>query len=250
MPIEEAYREGLAYIHDVGFGGMASDAARRLLDELGRVGHCDGTVVDLGCGSGILARALGEAGYRVVGTDVSAAMVALARTRAPEADLHVGSFISVDVPACVAVTAIGEVLNYCFDLANDDRARADLFRRVYGALVPAGVFLFDLAGHERAKPGRHRTFAEGSDWAVLVETEVNKEEEVLTRHITSFRRVGTLYRRDVEVHRLTLVDPAEVLESLRAIGFDAQAIPSYGALPLPEGIAAFLCWKRVAVARR
>jgi SAM-dependent methyltransferase len=248
MPIEGAYREALAYIHDAGYGDVARDAASRLLDELAHVGHRDGTVVDLGCGSGILARQLGDAGYRVVGIDVSNAMVALARTRAPDAELRVGSFVSADLPACVAVTAIGEVLNYCFDSANDDRARADLFRRVHAALVPRGLFLFDVAGRQRANLGTQRTFAEGADWAVLVETELDREARVLSRTITSFRKAGTLYRRDVEVHRLTLVDAAEALESLRAIGFEAQAIPNYGAVRLPEGVTAFLCLKRAAAA--
>jgi hypothetical protein len=142
----------------------------------------------------------------------------------------------------VAVTAIGEVLNYAFDTANDDSGRAELFERVYRALVLGGLWLFDMAGPERATPGeRHRTFAEGSGWAVLVETDL--AAGVLTRTITSFRRVGTTYRRSTEVHRLRLVDQAAVLESLRTAGFEASSIAGYGATRLPQGVAAFLARK-------
>ena len=247
MPIVEAYRDDLAYIHDTGYGAMAEEAARRLIGELAQAGRRHGVVVDLGCGSGILAHRLIEAGYQVVGVDVSDAMVALARKRAPTAQFRVGSFVSADLPPSLAVTAIGEVLNYGFDSANSEAARADLFQRVYEALVPGGLLLFDVAGLERARPGGpHRTFAAGTDWAVLVETDFTPATRVLTRAITSFRQVGNLYRRDDEVHRLALVDPVAMLESLRTIGFDVQAIPSYGALSLPPGVAAFLCRKPMA----
>jgi SAM-dependent methyltransferase len=249
MPIEDAYRDDLAYIHDAGHGTLARAAAGRLVEELVAVECRAGTVVDLGCGSGILARALTEAGYHVLGTDVSDAMVALARTQAPRAEFRVGSFVSVDLPVSVAVTAIGEVLNYAFDPANDEHARTEVFHRVYKALVPGGMLLFDIAGPERARPGGpHRTFAAGPDWAVLVESNLDAATSVLTRHITSFRNVGTLYRRDTEVHRLALVDPAAVLKSLRTVGFEVQTLPAYGAVSLPPGVVAFLGRKPVTLA--
>ena len=245
MPIEDAYRDDLAYIHDAGHGDIAHDAARRLIDELGRAGYRDGTVVDLGCGSGVLAAALVETGYHVVGIDVSPAMLAIARTRAPNAEFRVGSFVTTDLPTSVAVTAIGEVLNYAFDSTNDDEARAGLFRRVHEALVPGGVLLFDVAGPERARPGGpHRTFSAGPDWAVLAESSVEPAAGVLTRHITTFRQVGPLYRRDAESHRLVLLDPARVLASLSAAGFDSQTIPEYATLSLPPGVTGFLARKR------
>jgi SAM-dependent methyltransferase len=246
MPIADAYRDDLAYIHDVGYGAVANDAAVRVIDELAGVGHYGLPVVDLGCGSGILAQALTEAGRRVVGVDVSEAMVARAQARAPRAEFRVGSFVSSDLPPCVAVTAIGEVLSYTFDAANDDTARAGVFRRIFEALVPGGVLLFDIAGPERARPaGPHRTFATGPDWAVLVETDLDTATGLLTRSITTFRQVGPLYRRDSELHRLVLLDPAAVLESLRVIGFETQIFPMYRTVDLPPGVVAFLARKPV-----
>ena len=147
-----------------------------------------------------------------------------------------------DLPGCVAVTAVGEVFNYLFDSNNDEQRLHSLFRRIYDALVPAGLFLFDIATPERMKPGPpQRTFAYGPDWAVLVEFSV--EAGVLTRHNTSFRKTGDLYRRDTEVHRLALMEPTSVLESLRGAGFEAQIIPSYRAVPVPHGLVAFLARK-------
>jgi methylase of polypeptide subunit release factors len=56
------------------------------VEELQELGFRDGTVVDLGCGSGILASIVSQAGYRVIGMDISDAMVAIARERAPESE--------------------------------------------------------------------------------------------------------------------------------------------------------------------
>jgi len=53
---EENYGEDLAYIHDVGFGDFAWRAAPGVLARLQRHGVDHGTVVDLGCGTGIWAR--------------------------------------------------------------------------------------------------------------------------------------------------------------------------------------------------
>ena len=237
----DTYREDLAYIHDTGHGAVARDAAGRLIRELTTGGHRRGTVVDLGSGSGILAGALVETGYHVVGIDMSEAMVALARVRAPDAEFRVGSFVGADLPTSVAVTAIGEVVNYAFDPANGHAALADLLQRAYEALVPAGVILFDVAGPDRTPPGEsHRTHATGPDWAVLVETAIEPATGVLTRQITSFRKVGVLYRRDIEVHHLVLRDPGAVLEMLREAGFEAEILSRYGSVPLPRGVAAFL----------
>jgi SAM-dependent methyltransferase len=241
MPIEDAYRDDLAYIHDTGHGNVARDAVARLLEELSRREHRAGTIVDVGCGSGILAQVVAEAGYSVLGIDVSDAMVALARRRVSDAEFRVASFVDARLPASVAVTAVGEVLSYAFDSTNDHGTRLDWFRRVYEALVPGGILLFDVAGPGRARPGQvHRSFATGSDWAVLAETSIDAATGILVRKITSFRQVENLYRRDAETHRLLLVDPDATLESLRAVGFDAEIIAAYGSTPLPPGVVAFL----------
>lgn len=250
MSIDQPYREGLARIHDAGHGDLARDAAARLLEELARAGLRRGTVVDLGCGSGILARQLADAGYHVLGIDASEAMIALARRRAPQAELRVESFVAAALPTCVGVTAIGEVLNYQFDAGNDESARVRLLRRVRDALVPGGLFMFDVAGPERARQAAQRTFAEGPGWAVLVQTDGDAAAGVLLRTNTSFRQVGTLYERDVEVHRLILLDPSAVLASLRDLGFDAEEIPDYGGVRLPHGMTAFLCRTSVDEAAR
>jgi len=241
--MEEWYGEDLAYIHDVGFGGYALGAAPGILEILARGGIREGLVVDLGCGSGLWAKELTDAGYNVLGVDVSEAMVGISRSRVPEAEFRVASLFEADIPSCNAVTAIGEVLNYLFDSANDgDRALVRLFDRIHAALTPGGVFVFDVAEPgqvTRATPTR--TFSEGGNWVVLVEKE--EDRETLTRRIVTFRKAGECYRRTDEVHRLRLYGAVDIADKLRRAGFRDRVARGYGRYRLPKAHAAFVARK-------
>jgi SAM-dependent methyltransferase len=242
----EWYGEDLAYIHDVGHAAFALQTAPGILEILAQSGIHEGLVVDLGCGSGLLARELLGAGYGVLGIDISEAMVELARRRAPEAEFRVGSLFEVEIPPCAAITAVSEVLNYLFDSENEDRGLGRLFRRVYDALAPGGVFVFDALGPGQVPPGATaRGFRVGEDWAVLSEREEDPERAMMVRRIVSFRKVGEHYRRDDEVHRVRLYAPAELSAGLRRIGFQARTMRAYGSYPLAGGHVAFLARKPV-----
>jgi SAM-dependent methyltransferase len=237
----EWYREDLAYIHDVGHADFALESAPGILEILAQNGVRDGLVVDLGCGSGLWARELIDAGYRVLGIDISEAMIEISRERVPEAEFRVGSLFEADIPPCGAVTAVSEVVNYLFD---PERELSDLFRRVYEALAPGSVFVFDVLGPGQVPPGiATRSFREGNDWVVLVEKEEDAEQGTLTRRIVSFRKVGEHYRRDDEVHRVRLYDPSELSAELRRVGFRVRTMRAYGRHPLSESHAAFVACK-------
>ena len=185
-----------------------------------------------------------EGRHRVLGIDVSEAMVELARRRAPEAEFRVGSLFEVDIPPCVAVTAVSEVLNYLFDPENEDRGLARLFRRVYDALAPGGVFVFDVLGPGQVPPGTAaRGFRLGEDWAVLSQREEDAKRGTLVRRIVSFRKVGEQYRRDDEVHRVRGVQPDELSAELRRVGFRVRKMRAYGGYRLAGGHAAFVARK-------
>jgi SAM-dependent methyltransferase len=175
---------------------------------LGHSGIEDGLVVDLGCGIGLLARELIDAGYGVFGIDISKAIIEIAHRRTPEVEFQVGSLFEVEIPRCRAVTAISEVLNYLFDPENEERDLGRVFRRVHEALVPGGVFVFDVLGPGQVPAGtRAKGFGVGEDWAVLSEREEDPELGTMERRIVSFRKVGEHYRRIDEVHRVRLYDP-------------------------------------------
>ncbi|HZY83349.1 MAG TPA: class I SAM-dependent methyltransferase [Gemmataceae bacterium] len=235
------YRDDLAYVHDAGYGAVARAGAAALLEALRRRGPASGLVIDLGCGSGILSERVAAAGYDVLGIDLSADLLALARKRVPGGRFVRGSLWTAELPPCVAVAAVGEVVNYLFDGAGARQGPRKLFRRVYDALAPGGPFLMDLAGPGRVPgAGRSRLWAEGEDWAVLVSAAEDRRRRLLTREITTFRQVGAAYRRDHEVHRQRLYPPAEAAALLRAAGFRVRVLRGYAELRFARGVAGFL----------
>jgi SAM-dependent methyltransferase len=235
------YGADLSYIHDAGFTGYVSAAAPGLLALLRRRGIHDGLVVDLGCGSGAWAARLNAAGYDVFGIDLSPAMIALARRHAPRARFAVASLFQAELPPCVAVTAVGECLNYAFDRANSRRSLARLFARVYRALIPGGIFAFDIAEPRQPAAALARRFVQTDDWAVLVQAE--EARGVLVRQITAYRRDGERYRRSDETHRLLLWRGSELAEQLRTAGFTATLQRAYGSFRLPPAHAALIARK-------
>jgi SAM-dependent methyltransferase len=238
------YGDDLAYIHDAGFGDLARNAAPLLVEALHRRGIADGLVIDLGCGSGLLARGMSKSGYDVLGIDISPAMIALARERVPDGRFLVGSLLSAELPSCVAVAAVGEGFNYLFDRANTKHGLSRLIRRIYKALDPKGLLIFDVAAPGRVPGGGpRRSSVEGKDWAVLVAAEEDRRRGLLTRRITSFRRVGELYRRDHETHRLRLLRRSEVATELRGLGFRVRILSGYGPSRFVPGHVGFLAGK-------
>ena len=240
----KAYAEDLAFIHDAGFGGFARAAAQFVLQRLEAAGKHSGLVVELGCGSGITAEILTNAGYAVVGFDISEAMIELARARVPAAQFQQRSFVDLDLPRCDAVIAIGEVLNYRFDAKVSSVRLAKLFRNVNAALHPEGFFLFDGAEPGRVVgPGPTKGFTEGKDWVCLYVAEEDADHQNLTRTITTFRKIGESYRRDDEVHRLELFSRDAIQLELTRIGFAVEDIEGYIDLPFPAGYVGFLARK-------
>jgi SAM-dependent methyltransferase len=247
---DRTYRADLAFIHDAGFLSYAERGADVTIDALRRAGIRRGLVVDLGCGSGATARRLSAAGYDVLGVDLSPAMIALARKKAPRASFRVGSFVDAAIPPCVAVTAVGEVLNYAFDGRSDEAALRALVRRVAAALQPGGVFVLDVLGPGHVGGDGTRTgHREGDGWAVLVSVVEDRHRRSLEREITTFRRVGSRWRRDHETHRQQLLRPSRVASWLRGAGLRVRRISQYGPLALGRAHVGFVARRLVGSGR-
>src|SRR3954451_8736126 len=162
------YGRDLAEVHDAGFGALAEAGAQELLDRLRAAGVRAGVVVDLGCGTGILAGRVAAAGYEGLGLDVSPEAVDLARRRVPSGRFVRASAAEAALPRCVAVAAVGEVLGYGADpRLGRDHGLAAVLRRIRAAPAPGGLLLLDLAGPGR-EPAARRVWHEGEDWLLCL----------------------------------------------------------------------------------
>ena len=222
------YGADLAYVHHAGFGGVAEAAGDHLVAALHAAGIEDGRVVDLGCGAGgLLARTL-AAGFAGHGVDASHALLEIAKTNAPGASYELVSVYQAEIPEAVAVTATGEVFNYILPGSDDAPALEPLFERVFAALQPGGLFIFDVivVGEPEIATSGYRA---GADWAVLSSSREDPRAARLTREITTFRMQSDgSYRRSDEVHRVRVLSADLVRASLAKVGFEVATIGAYG----------------------
>lgn len=238
----EAYQEDLAYVHDVGFTTFIKESAPAILKLMKDHGIKQGQVVDLGCGSGVWAKQLIDEGYQILGIDISPEMIAIAKKRAPQADLRVGSFLEIDLPRCSVITALSEIFNYLFDESNNLARLTDFFRKVYQALEPNGLFIFDVAEPGRIGKINQKNFMT-DDWAMLVNYSEDSKTSLFTREITLFRKINDLYRRSHETHRLQLYKGSQLATILRKIGFRVKLVRGYGKYRFPKSYIGFIATK-------
>lgn len=226
------YDVDLAWIHHSGFSEFAESAAPGIIRILARHGVTRGTVVDAGCGSGVLSRALVHARFDVVGFDASPAMIDLARTVEPRASFFVSRFAEAALPPSDAIVAVGEVLNY----GSLDEVRT-FVANARASLRTGGVLLFDVAERGAYPPHDERRIG-GDDWSVIAIKESDGTH--LTRRVLTFRTVDGSIRRTEEVHTLELYDGKAMRTLLRDAGFRVTVRRSYGTRRLPPGHTVYI----------
>ncbi len=101
------------------------------------------TIVELGCGTGTLAAILAERGYQVTAVDLSPDMLSVAAEKCDGLDVQLvcQDMSRLALPAQAdAVICCLDSLNYVTKPALVQRT----FQRVFAALKPGGLFLFDV----------------------------------------------------------------------------------------------------------
>lgn len=235
------YQPDLAWIHHTGYSGHVENTRRGIVRLLRDHGLAKGDrVLDVGCGSGLLARALASEGFDVHGVDASRAMIDLARAHAPAAAFDVVRLPlgaaptgSLPLPVADAVISTGHVLNYLDSREDIAQALADLAR----AVRPGGLLAIDLMT-ERFCEARDRTPLHAQvrdDWAIV--TRFSRPGPWrFDRDITTFRRVGDAWRRSDELHRNVTFEADAAVEVLRDCGFDVRVRSAFGDETLPDGL--------------
>ncbi len=248
------YCTDLAYIHDAAFGDFAERVAPEIVSILRRRGIGQSKnppgralpIVEMGCGSGTLARHIVAAGYQVIGFDLSPAMIRLARAKAGRARFRIASLTAARIPRCRAVVAIGEVITYVPATGRGTRLPRplrDLFSRVHDALPPGGLFIFDFieSGRRRAYPMKSRS---GPGWVIATQAELDRPGRVLTRRMVTIRKSGRQYRRSQELHSVRIYSRPAVARALADAGFTARLTRSYGRYRLIAGDVAVVAEKQ------
>jgi SAM-dependent methyltransferase len=145
----QAYGAAFARVYNQRWTGFAQNAAPLLLQfyQSSPLGQAKQPILDLCCGTGQLARHFLEAGFHVIGLDLSTSMLELARknnlpflvsgqVRFIHAD---AANFSLDEPVGLVVSTF-DALNHLPDL----NALTGCFKCVVASLVDNGIFIFDL----------------------------------------------------------------------------------------------------------
>ena len=217
--------------------------AAYLFDLLRRHGDDVETVIELGGGTGTLARRLQAlGGYRYVLTDGSAAMLDRAREklRAEESPIRcVQADFTAVTPADLdlerpadAVVLVYDGLNYLLDEADV----AALFRRVYGLLRPGGVAVIDQSTPANSQ-AHHDAFVDEGTTDGFSYVRENRYDPDTRRHETVFeltvdgeshteRHVQRAYSRH-EVRALLDASPLAVEAAYDGLSTDPAVDDSY-----------------------
>ena len=237
------YRRDLALVHHRGFGFHADLVVPGILALLAPVRERGGLVVELGCGSGLLTRYLVDAGHRVVATDASPAMLALARETVPDAEELYELVLPDDpIPPCDAVVSVGHPLSYLPDEASIDRA----FVAAAEALRPGGVLAIDICDLEwgTARRDAPNYGGVGEDWAIVTEFSMPSPDRFVRQMAAFIRNDDGSWRRDDERHDNVLIDTSRLPDLLAAHMVDATVATSFGGETLPGGLRAVVGRRR------
>lgn len=238
------YERDLAWIHHAGYAQHVTRVHPGIVALLGAAQlPPDALVVDVGCGSGLLAAKLVAAGYRVHGLDASAAMIDLARTHAPRATFEVRALPAGPgaLPRADAIVSTGHVLAYLDTRDAVAQALAELAR----ALDPGGIMVIDLMteAYAAARDAGDVHARVDEDWAIVTRF-ARPAPFRFDRAITTFRRDGGRWRRSDETHRNVTFEAADAMAILRESGLESEVRPSFGGETLAPGLVVLVGRRR------
>lgn len=182
-------------------------------------------ILDLGCGTGHLAKALDARGYEVVGVDGSEEMLSYARKKVPD-----GVFIAADArefkikPSFTAVVSTFDCMNHIMSQAE----LAVVFGNVFSSLEDGGYFMFDLNMEEAFETQWDKSSnIVNEDSVCTVSGGYDRDEKIGVTRLTMFVLRENWVRSDVALYQ-RCYSIEEVTAVLDRCGF--QEISSHDAM--------------------
>lgn len=190
-------------------------------DILAQEGLHPRTAVDLACGTGTVSLLLARQGLDVTGVDLSEEMLTMAQQKAEGLEnpprFVRQSLQELTLPRGVdlAVCALDSL-----DYITDPQDCAEAIRRVYRALNPGGIFIFDVNTPEKLRAMDGQVFLdEDEDVYCVWRGEFEEETNICSYGMDLFQRQGRLWRRSFEEHREYAYSAEQLTGFLKAAGF-------------------------------
>ena len=184
------------------------------------------TAVDLACGTGSVALLLARQGLRVTAVDMSEEMLTAAAQKAAE-ETNPPAFacqmlqeLSLPRGVDLAVCALDSL-----DYILDPKDCAEAIRRVYKALNPGGIFIFDVNTPEKLRAMDGQVFLDEDDDVYCVwRGEFDEETNICSYGMDLFQRHGEVWHRSFEEHREYAYSREQLTDFLRQSGFTSIAV--------------------------
>lgn len=234
-----AYDSGFAYVYNQRWAGFAKQVGPAVLDyyegtELGRTNR---SLLDLCCGTGQLARIALDRGYRTVGVDLSAEMLAYAVANNRE---HVAAgrahLIQADARDFTMDQRFGLVVA-TYDALNHLDSTADLarcFQAVRAVTAPGGSFIFDLNTRKALRSWTGIQVTDEVDLALIQRFFYDEEQGRAHAAITGFIHRGEgRYERFAESLHNTAFEMVEVVALLETAGWQGVRMARLADLTTP-----------------
>ena len=193
------------------------------------------TAVDLACGTGSVALLLAQKGYAVTGVDMSEEMLTVAFQRAMEQETQpvfvCQKLQQLHLPRAVdmAVCAL-DGLDYILDPADCQKA----IQRVYKALNPGGIFIFDVNTPEKLRAMDGQVFLdEDEDVYCVWRGEFDQDTNICSYGMDLFQRQGNVWHRSFEEHQEYAYSVEQLRKYLKDAGFTHIRVYADGKLEAP-----------------
>ncbi len=220
---------GFAGVYDIFMDDIPyEDWADYIHGQLEEYGVPEGLLLDLGCGTGVLDRALSRKGYEVIGVDASEEMLMTARENASEEGVDI-LYLLQDMREFELYGTVGAVVSVCDSLNYilEEEELLQVFRLVNNYLDPKGIFLFDLNTRYKYETLMGDcTIAENREncsfiWENYYDTESGVNEYDLTLYVEA---EDGRYDRMEETHFEKMYELEKVKELLKKAGLEFLAV--------------------------
>ena len=179
------------------------------------------TAVDLACGTGSVTAILARQGLDVMGVDLSEEMLTVAMEKVMDMEKP-PRFVCQ--PLQELKLARGVDLAVCaldsLDYITAPRDCKEAIRRVYKALNPGGIFIFDVNTPEKLRAMDGQVFLDEDDDVYCIwRGEFDEKTNICSYGMDLFQRRGKIWERSFEEHREYAYSREQLTEYLKAAGF-------------------------------
>lgn len=180
------------------------------------------TVLDLACGTGTMTCLLAEAGYEMIGVDISEDMLSEAAGKTVSPGKIPPIYLQQSMEELDLYGTV-EAAVCCLDSINyltDARALKRTLQRLHLFVAPGGVFLFDVNTPCKLRSLDGQVFLdEREDLYCVWRAEFDRRSRICTYGMDIFERQGALWRRSLEEHYEKAWEVEELKHFLTEAGF-------------------------------